>query len=483
MTDLVSGTQKVNRRPILLSTFVRVVRLIDVAIIGIFGLLSFFVLRDRMGDQAFQFYLNVIILGTTFSALIFEWVGAYDVDAWRSLFVSFKRVFFGWCASTAALLAFGFAFQIPEVAYSRLWGTTWFLTTGSALLISRVIAYDRMRSMRSSGKFNARVVIYGAGAQGQRLAEFITKSKHVTIQIIGFIDDRIDGRVPSQVSGLPVLGGMKKLERMIRDEVVDQVFLALPWSAEKRVVDIVSRVAMTPVRVRLAPDIVGYRFTHRNFRLLDGLPILDLFERPISGSAQIVKLIEDRFLALVAAIVLSPLLCLIALAIKFDSRGPILYRQNRVGFNQRTIRIWKFRSMYHDKCDNGDIVQARPGDPRVTRVGRILRRWSLDELPQFLNVLTGEMSIVGPRPHAPSTKVANRPFDEIVDTYAARHNVKPGITGWAQINGWRGETNTEEKLVKRVEHDLYYIERWSVGFDLYIILRTATTIFTDANAY
>jgi len=472
-----------NRRPVLLSTFVHVVRLADVIIIGASGLLSFFVFRARMGDLAFEFYLNAIILGTIFSAIIFEWVGVYDIDAWRSLVLSFRRLFFGWCTAMAALLVFGFAFQIPEVLYSRLWGLAWFFSAASALVVSRVVAVDRMNRMRASGKFDARVVIYGAGAQGQRLAEFITRSKNVTIRIVGFIDDRTDGRVPSLVNGLPVLGGIDKLEHMVRDDLIDQVFLALPWSAEERVVSIVSRVAMTPVRVRLAPDIVGYRFTHRNFRLLDGLPILDLFERPISGSAQIIKLIEDRVLAFLAVIVLSPLLCLIALAIKLDSPGPILFWQNRVGFNQRIIRIWKFRTMFHDKCDNGDIVQARPGDPRVTRVGRFLRRRSLDELPQLLNVLTGEMSIVGPRPHAPSTKVAARPFDEIVDTYAARHNVKPGITGWAQINGWRGETNTEEKLIKRVEHDLYYIERWSVGFDLYIIIRTAVTIFRDTNAY
>jgi lipopolysaccharide/colanic/teichoic acid biosynthesis glycosyltransferase len=183
-----------------------------------------------------------------------------------------------------------------------------------------------------------------------------------------------------------------------------------------------------------------------------------------------------------ALAVLAPLIGLLALLIKLDSRGPVFYRQERVGFNHRIIRVWKFRTMYADKCDTADIRQARRGDPRVTPVGRYLRRFSLDELPQLFNVLSGEMSIVGPRPHAPSTRAAGRLFDEVVDSYAARHKVKPGITGWAQVNGWRGPTDTEGKLVKRVEHDLYYIENWSVSLDFYIILRTFVTLFTQSNA-
>jgi polysaccharide biosynthesis protein PslA len=282
---------------------------------------------------------------------------------------------------------------------------------------------------------------------------------------------------------LPVLGGMGELERLIRQDRVDQVILAMPWHAEERIFEIVSKVAMTPVKVRLAPDLIGYRYTNRSFRLLDGLPVLELFDRPISGVAHIAKSIEDRVVALAAVIISAPAIAFIALAIKLDSPGPVFFRQDRIGFNNRVISVWKFRTMRHDRCENDEIEQARRGDPRVTRVGAFLRRMSLDEVPQLFNVLAGEMSIVGPRPHAPSTRAAGRIFDQVVDSYAARHKVKPGITGWAQVNGWRGETDTEEKLIKRVEYDLYYIEHWSVVFDISIMFRTIVTTLKTANAY
>jgi exopolysaccharide biosynthesis polyprenyl glycosylphosphotransferase len=217
--------------------------------------------------------------------------------------------------------------------------------------------------------------------------------------------------------------------------------------------------------------------------LLGDLPVMTLFERPISGFDQIVKRIEDVVLTLLGMIFVLPLIAIVAVAIKLDSPGPVFFRQDREGFNNQRFKIWKFRSMRVERCETDGITQARKDDDRITRVGRVLRRTSIDELPQLFNVLTGEMSLVGPRPHAPSTKAGDRVFSDVVSHYAARHKVKPGMTGWAQVHGWRGETDTEEKLLKRLEHDLYYIENWSVLLDLYIIMRTVVTLAFQKTAY
>jgi exopolysaccharide biosynthesis polyprenyl glycosylphosphotransferase len=211
--------------------------------------------------------------------------------------------------------------------------------------------------------------------------------------------------------------------------------------------------------------------------------MLTLFDRPISGWSAVIKLIEDQTVALMALILLTPVMLAIACAIKIESPGPVLFRQRRFGFNDHLIEVWKFRTMRAEYTDADAKEQTTKGDPRVTRVGRFLRKWSLDELPQLFNVLRGEMSIVGPRPHAIATKAGGKLFQEVVDRYAARHRVKPGITGWAQVNGWRGETDTIRKVRTRVKFDLFYIDNWSVWFDVYIILRTFVAIFRTDSAY
>jgi len=213
------------------------------------------------------------------------------------------------------------------------------------------------------------------------------------------------------------------------------------------------------------------------------VPMLTLFDRPISGWSSVFKRIEDQVIALAAIAFMAPLMLVVAAAIKLDSRGPIFFKQRRFGFNDRLIEVWKFRTMRVECTDADAAEQTTRRDPRVTRIGRFLRKSSLDELPQLFNVLRGDMSIVGPRPHAVATRAEGRLFQDVVDRYAARHRVRPGITGWAQVNGWRGETDTIDKIRTRVEYDLYYIDNWSVWFDLYIILKTFTAIFRTGNAY
>ena len=211
--------------------------------------------------------------------------------------------------------------------------------------------------------------------------------------------------------------------------------------------------------------------------------MLDVFDRPIADWDVVMKSMFDRVIGTLALLALSPVMLLTALAIKLDSRGPVLFKQKRYGFNNELIEVYKFRSMYVEQSDATAAKLVTKGDPRVTRVGRFIRKTSLDELPQLFNVIKGELSLVGPRPHALQAKAADRLYQDVVDGYFARHRVKPGITGWAQINGWRGEIDNEEKIQKRVEHDLYYIDNWSVLLDLYILFKTPFALLGGENAY
>jgi exopolysaccharide biosynthesis polyprenyl glycosylphosphotransferase len=213
------------------------------------------------------------------------------------------------------------------------------------------------------------------------------------------------------------------------------------------------------------------------------VPFIDLADKPIKGWAFVQKWLFDKAVAIAALTVLAPVMVLVALAIKLESKGPVLFRQKRYGLNNELVEVLKFRSMFTDRCDSNAVQLVTKSDPRVTRVGRFIRKTSLDELPQLINVLYGTLSVVGPRPHALQAKAGNELYPDVVDGYFARHKVKPGVTGWAQINGWRGETDTAEKILKRVEHDLYYIENWSVFLDLYIVLRTPLALLKSENAY
>jgi Undecaprenyl-phosphate glucose phosphotransferase len=276
-------------------------------------------------------------------------------------------------------------------------------------------------------------------------------------------------------------GDLDALVREARSGTIDDVVIALPWSQDDRVMAIVSRLRELPVNVYLASDLIGFR---TEFRSPPGhfgrLPVVQLIGRPMSGWDSIIKSIEDYVLASALVVALSPLLVLIALAIKLDSSGPVLFRQKRLGFNNQVIDVYKFRSMHADAGQAGRTLQATRQDPRISRVGRILRRWSLDELPQLFNVLNGSMSLVGPRPHALDH---NEDFARQIRGYFARHRVKPGITGLAQVRGYRGATDTPEKLEGRVRNDIFYVDNWSLSFDVQILLRTVVICLVGKNAY
>ncbi len=304
------------------------------------------------------------------------------------------------------------------------------------------------------------------------------------LRILGVFDDRSDARSPDVVAGFPKLGSIDELVEFARRTRLDLVIFTLPISAEERLLQMLRKLWVLPVDIRLAAHSNKLRFRPRSYSYIGDMPVIDIFDKPIADWDVFVKAAFDKIVGALCLIALSPAMLAVAIAVKLDSRGPALFKQSRYGFNNEKIEVYKFRSMYVDQLD----VEARRlvtrNDPRVTRVGRFIRRTSLDELPQLFNVVfKGDLSLVGPRPHAMHARAADHLYDDVVDGYFARHRVKPGITGWAQVNGWRGETDTPEKIQKRVEYDLDYIENWSLLRDIYILALTPFALARGHNAY
>lgn len=362
-------------------------------------------------------------------------------------------------------------------------------TSLACLVGARSLALPVLHRLRRAGYFNTRVVVLGAGTQATELARYILNNDRFSISLLGYFDDLTADERAAQAwldddaPPIPLLGGMAELMHEVRLGRIDKVLVAIPWSAKVRLQACLGRLSTTPVDVQLAPEWAGFEWARRPLFLLGDLPILSLVERPLSGWRRLLKTTQDRLLAGLALLVLAPLMIMIAVVIKLDSPGPIFFRQLREGYNCKPFTILKFRTMYLSSCQDTHVIQARRRDPRITRVGAFLRRTSIDELPQLFNVLSGTMSLVGPRPHAASTRAGGKLFNEIEASYARRHNVKPGLTGWAQVCGWRGETTSEDMLIKRLQHDLYYVENCSLWFDLYILARTAITILFQRTAY
>jgi Undecaprenyl-phosphate glucose phosphotransferase len=358
---------------------------------------------------------------------------------------------------------------------------------GMAGLVLGGLALGRVGLARALGgrtgqRFAQRTVIVGSGLAGARMLRLLRQLDERSVRVLGVVDDHADPG-DGLVEGVPVLGPVAQLLGLVRRGAVDEVVLALPWAEERRILELIDLLSDYPVHVRLAPDLISYHFPRRARLDLHGHPMLHVAERPISGWRSILKRSEDLLLGSIGLLLCAIPMLVIALAIRLDTPGPVLFRQKRTGFNNREFEMLKFRTMYHHMAEYSVRRQTTRNDPRVTRVGALLRRTSLDELPQIFNVLRGEMSVVGPRPHAPGTRAGSRPFEQVVDRYAARHRVKPGLTGLAQVRGLRGETRTEDKLIRRVESDLEYIESWSLWRDFAILLRTLVIVLRMHNAY
>jgi Undecaprenyl-phosphate glucose phosphotransferase len=382
------------------------------------------------------------------------------------------------------LLASGvYLFKASDML-SRVWLVSWYASAAIALVVFRLSLRALVHAWTAEGRLKRRTVIVGGGKDAEALIEAINRGASNDITLFGLFDDRFDSRSPGSVAGVPKLGKVEDLVEFARRTRVDLVLVSMPLSAEKRVLEMLKQLWVLPADIRLSAHMSQLRFTSKAYSYVGELPVFDMADRPISDWNLVYKWVFDKLTALVALILLSPIMIGTAIAIRLESKGPVLFRQKRHGFNNELIEIYKFRSMYTDMSDATASRLVTKDDPRVTRVGRIIRKTSIDELPQLFNVLKGQLSIVGPRPHALQAKAANKLYYEAVDGYFARHRVKPGMTGWAQIHGWRGETDTIEKIMNRVNHDLYYIENWSILLDLYICIMTPFSLFAkNENAY
>lgn len=370
---------------------------------------------------------------------------------------------------------------VPDV--KRLWFLVWYVAGVVVLGGASAITAIATRRLTRAGRLQRRAVIVGGGALAESLITALEETGGNELAILGIFDDRNDDRSPESQQGFPKLGTVSDLVDFARVAAVDMVIVALPSTAEVRILQLLKKLWVLPVDIRLAAHSSKLRLRPRSYSYIGRVPFLDLFDRPITGWSQVSKRIFDLVIASLAIVCLSPVFIGTALAVKLTSKGPILFRQQRYGFNNEVISVMKFRSMYADQSDFKAEKVVTRGDPRVTSVGRFIRKTSIDELPQLFNVLKGDLSLVGPRPHAVNAHTEHKLWEEVVDGYFARHKVKPGVTGWAQINGLRGEVDTPHKIQARVEHDLYYIENWSVLFDLYILMLTPIRILNQENAY
>ncbi len=458
------------------SLIVGLVGLSDLLMVGCAGIFAFAL---RASNSALPGYYGIAIAAGAILAINANQIaGLYSFEDLRRFSTQVIKLSGTWSLVALLLVAASYITKTSE-DYSRIWAVTWFFMGYVGMVLARVFAVRQIDSWHEEGRLARRVAIVGAGEKGERLIAHLQRMSPSDVMLVGIYDER-STRVASDILGVPLRGDLHDLVALTRREQIDEIIIALPGSAGERVHHVLEALRTVTVDIKLCPDTVGVHLPMLGIDYLGGLALMNIHRHALSGWNRIFKGLEDRILALAGLIVLSPLLLLVALAIKLDSAGPVFFRQRRLGFNNDEFYVLKFRTMTVTEDDPNAITQATRTDPRVTRVGAILRRTSIDELPQLLNVLRGEMSLVGPRPHA---MAHNRQYAEIVDQYLGRHRVKPGITGWAQVNGLRGETDTLEKMRQRVEYDLYYIDNWSLLFDLRILLLTPFVGFVNKNAY
>ncbi|HKQ95837.1 MAG TPA: undecaprenyl-phosphate glucose phosphotransferase [Aestuariivirgaceae bacterium] len=392
-----------------------------------------------------------------------------------------RRIVLSWSVPFCAAAAIVLNSSSPAIGLFALLG--WYLLVLFASIAFRFAYGGLCRVWNRKGQLSRRAALVGGGAAAEELIAGLRGDLREDIAIVGIFDDRDDARSPPSVAGCMKLGTVETLLDLARRVRIDLLLVTLPVAAERRLLELLRKLWVLPVDIRLSAHTQQLRYRPRSYSNIGPVPFLDLSDKPITGWNAVVKAIEDRVLATLAIVLLAPVMALVWLAIRLESQGPAIFRQKRYGFNNELIEVYKFRSMYADRGDPEARRLTTRDDPRVTRVGRFIRKTSLDELPQLFNVLKGELSMVGPRPQAPMAGVNNTVYADIVEEYFARTKVKPGITGWAQVNGWRGNTDTPEKIQRRVEFDLHYIENWSLLFDLYILARTPLSLLDTENAY
>ena len=458
-------------------------RVFEGMFVALSGLIIASIYVDEPLVHANPAYLAAHVLTGIATVLSLELFGLYSMPALSASLANMPRLLLGWSVAFMALVAAVFFLKMGT-EFSRVWLATWFSTGCLGLVTGRLVLSGFLRSLARQGRLYRRAAIYGAGPVTAELISQLEGDMSGDIRICGIFDDRDDERSPSLIAGYPRLGGLADLVTLGRSTRLDLVIVALPISAEDRLAIVMKDLSVLPAEIKLPARATKLRFTPGTYSHVGAVAMIDLYDKPITDWGTVSKWLFDKIVGATALVLLAPVMAAIAVIIKLDSRGPVLFCQKRYGFNNELIEVYKFRSMYTERCDARADTLVTKDDPRVTRTGRFIRKTSLDELPQLFNVLIGNLSLVGPRPHAMQAKAGMLLYDEVVDGYFSRHKVKPGITGWAQINGWRGETDTGDKIQQRVAHDLYYIENWSVFLDAYILAKTPYCLLTQReNAY
>ncbi|HWA11739.1 MAG TPA: undecaprenyl-phosphate glucose phosphotransferase [Burkholderiales bacterium] len=421
-------------------------------------------------------YMVLGILVFLISTQVFD-----DVDVFRQIRGAHatregRKLVLDWIIVIGILLFLAFATKL-SAQFSRKVVLTWFVVTPFALLLAHMVARFAVRRLAVHRNGLRSMVIVGANALGCKLAQRVLEDPYCADGVGGFFDDRNPARLGGAAG--PLLGGLQDLPAWVREHGVGTIYITLPMVAQPRIMKVLDELGDTTASVYFVPDIFAFDLIQARFDELEGIPVVAICESPFAGFNSVLKRLCDIVFGGAALLVLWPVMLAIAAGIKWTSPGPVLFKQRRYGLDGAQIMVYKFRSM--KVLEDGAVVrQATRNDDRITPLGAFLRRTSLDELPQLLNVLQGTMSIVGPRPHAVAH---NEQYRKLIKRYMVRHKVKPGITGWAQVNGFRGETATVEKMESRVAYDLDYMRNWSVALDFWIMLRTVTVVFRDRNAY
>ncbi|MBL0730705.1 undecaprenyl-phosphate glucose phosphotransferase [Piscinibacter sp. HJYY11] len=413
-----------------------------------------------------------LILGMLVLVLTFPGVDRCKQDPFRAGI----NIVSHWVAVLFILMLFGYATDSFHF-FSREVLLSWAIVTPAMQWLMVTTSCRWLRRLSERPEYRRRAVVVGAGENGVRVAHALTAYSGCVHELVGYFEDRAD-RVHDGASGR-VLGRVEDVVEHVKQNDIHNVYITLPLVAQPRVRELISRLQDTTTSVHYVPDFAGVDLIQGQLQDLEGIPVVSLLESPITGTNHLVKRATDIVLSSIILVLISPVLLAVAIGVKMSSPGPIIFKQRRTGLDGKEILVFKFRSMRTQ--DNGPVVQqATRNDPRITPFGAFIRKTSLDELPQLFNVLLGTMSLVGPRPHAVAH---NEEYRKIVQAYMLRHKVRPGITGWAQVNGFRGETDTVDKMAARVRYDLEYLRNWSLALDLKIIARTVRVLFFDRNAY
>lgn len=452
----------------------------DAALIVLTGIIAY--LSGASLDIPPLWQIFALFEASLIGVMLFQMADLYQANALQKVVAQAMRLITAWALVFAALIT-SLLLILPSTEIPQAFLLKWFVSGAVVLTIFRMVMRGFIVRWTRMGRLSRRAVLVGGGQSAADLIAELERQPNNDIEICGIFDDRSNDRSPPSVAGYQKLGNVSDLVEFARIAQIDMLLVTIPIRAEKRIIQLLEKLWVLPVDIRLSAHADKLRFRQRASSFVGAVPFVDVLEKPIADWDTIAKRAFDIFFASISLIALSPVMLVTALLIKLDSPGPVIFRQKRYGFNNELIDVFKFRSMYHNMTDANASKLVTKGDPRVTKIGRIIRKTSIDELPQLMNVLMGQLSLVGPRPHALSAKAENRLYENVVDGYFARHKVKPGVTGWAQIKGWRGETDTEDKIQKRVECDIYYIENWSVFFDLYILVKTPFCLLETENAY